>query len=83
MIGAAGDLAAAAAGAAADDRLAGVLDVRPAGGAGGPALALVRPDRHVAGLDRRRGRAARRHLRADALCAGYARRVLLAQQPGA
>ena len=50
VIGAADDLAAAAAEAAADDRLAGVLDVRPAGGAGGPALALVRPDRYVAAV---------------------------------
>ena len=50
VIGAAGDLAAAAAEAAADDRLAGVLDVRPAGGAGDPALALVRPDRYVAAV---------------------------------
>ena len=50
MIGAADDLAAAAAEATADDRLAGVLDVRPASGAGGPALALVRPDRYVAAV---------------------------------
>ena len=66
VIGASDQLAAAAATAAADDRLAGVLDVRPAGAAadgrlagvldvrpaGGPgsALALVRPDRYVAAV---------------------------------